>query len=185
MTNPQYLLLNAKWLEDEMKTVNVNYVNDITAWNVLSKVKNNCRSIFPKEPLVKELRECAIDLGGDLYDRAANEIERLWEENSALASNQCHDGYGDDYGNHRCRVVDEMSAALEKIATDSYGVSGKILNDYKEEFIKEAVKAEREACIEIVCKYSTEWIRNNARIISMTVNAIEKDIRARGDEDKS
>lgn len=53
---------------------------------------------------------------------AAAEIKRLREANEdwhqrvslmkaeaeALAANQCHDGYGDEYGNHRCREIDAL-----------------------------------------------------------------------------
>ena len=35
-------------------------------------------------------------------------VERLERENFALAANQCHAGYGDDYGNHRCREIDAL-----------------------------------------------------------------------------
>jgi hypothetical protein len=37
-------------------------------------------------------------------------IKALREENFALAANQCHDGYGDEYGNHRCRKIDTLQA---------------------------------------------------------------------------
>lgn len=36
-------------------------------------------------------------------------------ECSVLASNQCHDGYGDDWGNHRCREIDKLNAQVEAL----------------------------------------------------------------------
>jgi hypothetical protein len=38
------------------------------------------------------------------------EIERLNAENFALAADQCHAGYGDEGGNHRCKEVDAAIA---------------------------------------------------------------------------
>jgi hypothetical protein len=40
--------------------------------------------------------------------------ELLQPEGAALAANQCHDGYGDEYGNHRCREVDAWKARAER-----------------------------------------------------------------------
>jgi hypothetical protein len=40
--------------------------------------------------------------------------ELLLPEGAALAANQCHDGYGDEYGNHRCREVDAWKARAER-----------------------------------------------------------------------
>lgn len=66
-----------------------------------------------------------IDAGGRFNIRAAAErlavLElrngpgeiSLEEENFSLAANQCHHGYGDEYGNHRCKYQDEI-AALKK-----------------------------------------------------------------------
>lgn len=48
-----------------------------------------------------------------LLERAhanSEEIAALKAENAALAADQCHAGYGDDYGNHRCRDVDNARA---------------------------------------------------------------------------
>ena len=35
-------------------------------------------------------------------------IEELERENAQLAADQCHSGYGDPYGNHRCKYQDEI-----------------------------------------------------------------------------
>ena len=43
----------------------------------------------------------------------SKEVERLKTENSVFAANQCHAGYGDERGNHRCRYQDEVKR-LEK-----------------------------------------------------------------------
>ena len=53
--------------------------------------------------------EDTIDLvreAADALDAAEAEIARLKEENFALAANQCHAGYSDEFGNHRCRYQD-------------------------------------------------------------------------------
>jgi hypothetical protein len=60
------------------------------------------------------------------------EIARLKAECFALAANQCHAGYGDDYGNHRCEKIDRLKDALlgliEAVELDSdkggKGISG-------------------------------------------------------------
>lgn len=36
----------------------------------------------------------------------------LHAETAALAADQCHDGYGDEYGNHRCKEIDDLRAKL-------------------------------------------------------------------------
>lgn len=43
-------------------------------------------------------------------------IEEFEQENSALAADQCHHGYGDEWGNHRCRYQDEIAALKAEIA---------------------------------------------------------------------
>ena len=50
----------------------------------------------------------------------------LENENFALAANQCHDGYGDEYGNHRCRYQDEIEA-LRKESWEVEQILGKAL----------------------------------------------------------
>lgn len=156
MTNPQYLLLDAKWLEEQIKDSEV--TGSTRYCSLLQNIKYTAYPIFPNNEIVEELRECARLTGefNALYERAADEINRLQKENFALASNQCHDGYGDDYGNHRCREVDK------------------------------AVAAEREACAQIAhdvilnCQPHTD-----DEIAAVAADEIEKAIRARGDEDKS
>jgi hypothetical protein len=32
---------------------------------------------------------------------------------TSMAANQCHDGYGDEWGNHRCRVQDALQARVK------------------------------------------------------------------------
>jgi len=50
--------------------------------------------------------------GGDLL---REEIVRLRMECFSLAANQCHAGYSDDRGNHRCCVVDAEKAKVERL----------------------------------------------------------------------
>lgn len=65
-------------------------------------------------------------------DDAESRILLLEKENFALAANQCHAGYGDDYGNHRCEKIDSLKDALhgliEAVELDSdkggKGISG-------------------------------------------------------------
>lgn len=60
------------------------------------------------------------------------EVARLKAECFALAANQCHASYGDDYGNHRCEKIDGLKDALlgliEAVELDSNkggkGISG-------------------------------------------------------------
>lgn len=59
-------------------------------------------------------------------DAAEAKIARLKEENFALAANQCHAGYSDEFGNHRCRYQDAAQPpavgedVVETIACASY-----------------------------------------------------------------
>ena len=41
---------------------------------------------------------------------------KLEAENFALAANQCHDGYGDEWGNHCCRSIDKAITECEFLA---------------------------------------------------------------------
>lgn len=43
--------------------------------------------------------------------KAQARIAELERETFALAADQCHAGYGDDFGNHRCKEVDAAMAA--------------------------------------------------------------------------
>lgn len=51
-----------------------------------------------------------------LCKEAADEVERLDSESSELAAAQCHDGYGDEYANWRCKYQDKISS-LKKALT--------------------------------------------------------------------
>lgn len=61
------------------------------------------------------------------------EIARLKDECFALAANQCHAGYSDDYGNHRCEKIDALKDALlgliEAVELDS-AEGGKGISEY-------------------------------------------------------
>lgn len=49
-------------------------------------------------------------MGSDaLCHAAADEIERLRKECFHLAANQCHAGYGGEYGHHRCAEIDRLT----------------------------------------------------------------------------
>ena len=39
-------------------------------------------------------------------------VAELERENFALAADQCHAGYGDDWGNHCCKEQDELRAQI-------------------------------------------------------------------------
>jgi hypothetical protein len=52
-------------------------------------------------------------------------IARLHAENFALAANQCHAGYGDEYGNHRCR---DQDAAPQPTARADREAVARIIN---------------------------------------------------------
>lgn len=49
----------------------------------------------------------------------AERIKQLEAENAALAADQCHGGYGTEWGHHRCKYqnrIAELEVALEGIA---------------------------------------------------------------------
>ena len=65
---------------------------------------------------------------------SANPLE---DENFALAANQCHDGYGDEWGNHRCRAIDRAVSECEFLAqraTDLVEVLKPFANFYERHF---------------------------------------------------
>lgn len=53
------------------------------------------------------------DVRNDLRE-AADEIERLRKEAFSLAANQCHAGYCGEYGHHRCREIDRLTAERDE-----------------------------------------------------------------------
>jgi hypothetical protein len=67
-------------------------------------------------------------------DLACKRIAELEAENAALAADQCHKGYGDDRGNHRCsyqdRIVElqaeskQLRERLEFFEDDEYRPTG-------------------------------------------------------------
>lgn len=40
-------------------------------------------------------------------------------EGAALAANQCHAGYGDEYGNHRCKEIDARDAEIDRLRAEN------------------------------------------------------------------
>jgi hypothetical protein len=66
--------------------------------------------------IAKELRTCAASeqIPGTIFERAANEIERLRKEAFHLAANQCHSGYAGEYGHHRCSEIDRLTAERDE-----------------------------------------------------------------------
>ena len=65
------------------------------------------------------------EYANDMLDGKNERIVALEKECFALAANQCRAGYGDDYGNHRCKRVETLEAALREIAEDCYNDGGK------------------------------------------------------------
>jgi hypothetical protein len=68
-------------------------------------------------------RDAAREHGGQarLREKAAedkriHDTDALRAENFALAANQCDDGYGDEWGNHRCRAIDRAVSECEFLA---------------------------------------------------------------------
>ena len=81
-----------------------------------------------------QLRDHIQDL---LRQRCAEVTEALEEENFALAANQCDDGYGDEWGNHRCRAIDRAVSECEflaKRATELVEVLKPFANFYERHF---------------------------------------------------
>ena len=69
----------------------------------------------------RELREVRAAIGhpqGTNDDWSTEGLaQALRKECFGLAADQCHDGYGDDGGNHRCRYqdrIEELEARLER-----------------------------------------------------------------------
>ena len=50
----------------------------------------------------------------NLTTESADEIERLRKECFHLAANQCHAGYGGEYGHHRCAEIDRITAERDE-----------------------------------------------------------------------
>jgi hypothetical protein len=78
--------------------------------------------------------------------------ELLVPEGAALAANQCHDGYGDEWGNHQCKIVDDWKARAEN--TDAIA----------KQFFAAKIDAERraekaEAALERVRATFEDWLR--------------------------
>lgn len=70
------------------------------------------RQDAPNAELVEILAEMgrdgdgACEVAAKIITAQDARIGGLEKENFALAANQCHAGYGDDYGNHRCDKID-------------------------------------------------------------------------------
>jgi len=54
------------------------------------------------------------EFANDMLDGKNKRIEALEKECFALAANQSHAGYGDDYGNHRCKRIEALKAVLRQ-----------------------------------------------------------------------
>ncbi len=68
----------------------------------------------------------------------AGAVERLEEECFALAANQCHAGYGDEGGSHRCKYQDEI-ATSNKIIRNLYAdLSGYVSMPPIDRYLSEA-----------------------------------------------
>ena len=46
------------------------------------------------------------------------EIEKVIHDSFALAANQCHAGYGGEYGHHRCAEIDTLNQKLASILNE-------------------------------------------------------------------
>lgn len=49
----------------------------------------------------------------DLHDK---EIKRWYSECEALAADQCHHGYGTEWGHHRCKYQDEIDQLKDQLS---------------------------------------------------------------------
>jgi hypothetical protein len=71
------------------------------------------------EAKLKASEDFATTLTGthpdDIHKSRDERIKELEKENFALAADQCHAGYGDDYGHHRCRLQDHIKELEELI----------------------------------------------------------------------
>lgn len=82
----------------------------------------------------------------------AAERDALKAENFALAADQCHDGYGDERGNHQCRHVD-AERQLVKIATDRARAA---------EAERDALRRERDS-LAVTVEYYEEQARSSEK----------------------
>lgn len=62
--------------------------------------------------LTQRLLETSGTLAQKEIDALKKKLVEAERENFALAANQCHAGYGDEYGNHCCREQDALKAKL-------------------------------------------------------------------------
>jgi hypothetical protein len=51
----------------------------------------------------------SAEAAGEAIEVRDKRIAELEAENAALAADQCHKGYGDDRGNHRCAYQDRIA----------------------------------------------------------------------------
>jgi len=63
------------------------------------------------------------EYANDMLDGKNERIEALEKECFALAANQCRAGYGDDYGNHRCKHIEDLEAARDAVEEKLRGLS--------------------------------------------------------------
>ena len=84
----------------------------------------------------------------NLTTESADEIERLRKECFHLAANQCHAGYGGEYGHHRCAEIDRITAERDE-ARHGEAVATATLYGMIEE--RTALRAERDEARREVC----------------------------------
>ena len=54
------------------------------------------------------------------------ELKRLNDECFALSADMCHHGYGDDYGNHRCKYQDKIEELQARLNTQEGCQHGRV-----------------------------------------------------------
>jgi hypothetical protein len=78
------------------------------------RVLNHHAKKLAENESLHDLHRDALTRCENLTWQAADEIERLRKECFHLAANQCHAGYGGEYGHHRCAEIDRLTAERDE-----------------------------------------------------------------------
>jgi hypothetical protein len=114
------------------------------------------------------------DEAADQLDALSARVKELEAECFRLAADTCHAGYGDEYGHHRCREVDEANARATRAERERDTLSRVMEDTARElgcasdnEVILESIARlgqERDEAYERAAKVAEEWRPDGAGI---------------------
>jgi len=136
---------------------------------VLPSMDAPCPRCVPDAPQPGEAR-------GDFLQSALAASEK---RNFALAANQCHAPWNDEYGNHRCHIEDclrETQSALAASQAEVRHIEGRLRVLCNE---LDASKAEVARLRELANEYAYEWAREDVTRLRWTTGAGEDQEAAR------